>query len=166
MNPRQKRALRWALYGALLFVTLLAQTVVLQHIRPFGLVPSLMPVALVCVAMRESAEHAALCGLLTGLVWCLAGGDCGSLAIVTMTASAALAALVCQAWLNRNLFSGVLLCLGGLLVVEGGVFLVRLYLGSVVPTAAWTVFLPALGLSILTSPIYYGLVAAIAKVGR
>lgn len=115
MNPRQKRALRWALYGALLFVTLLAQTVVLQHIRPFGLVPSLMPVALVCVAMRESAEHAALCGLLTGLVWCLAGGDCGSLAIVTMTASAALAALVCQAWLNRNLFSGVLLCLAGLL---------------------------------------------------
>lgn len=83
-----------------------------------------------------------------------------------MTASAALAALVCLAWLNRNLFSGVAALPGGLLVVEGGVFLVHLYLGSVVPTAAWTVFLPALGLSILTSPIYYGLVAAIAKVGR
>ena len=41
MNPRQKRALRWALYGALLFVTLLAQTVVLQHIRPCLLYTSL-----------------------------------------------------------------------------------------------------------------------------
>ena len=39
MNVRQKRVLRWTIYGALLFVTMLVQTVILQQVRPFGLVP-------------------------------------------------------------------------------------------------------------------------------
>ena len=166
MNVRQKRVLRWTIYGALLFVTMLVQTVILQQVRPYGLVPPLTPVALVCIAMRESPEHAALCALLTGLFWCLAGGDCGSLAIVTLTAVGALAALACGAWLNRNLLSGLLLCLLGLLITEGGVFLVHLYLGSVAAGAFFTTLMPSLGLSLLTGPIYYGLAAAIAKVGR
>jgi hypothetical protein len=166
MSVRQKIALRWVLYALMTFFMFLLQTVVFPMVRPLGLILTPLPVAVVAVGMREQPEPAAIFSLAAGLLWCLSGGESGPLAILTITAAGTLASLLCTAWLTRSLLSSFLLSVMGLVLVEGGTFLVRLYLGTAVPLSALTVLLPVMALSLIAWPICYALCGVIGKVGR
>ena len=160
MTIQQKTVLRWVLYSLLGLIAVLLQTTVFSLARPFGLQLYLVPTLAACIAMREKTEHAALYALLLSLFWCLSGADCGSLTIASV-----LCAVACEAFLVRGLLSALLLSLFSLLLVEGGVFAARLYLGTLTAGLFLTVFLPAVGLSLLFYPLFYWLTGRIAKVG-
>ena len=165
MTIQQKTVLRWVLYSLLGLIAILLQTTVFSLARPFGLLLFLVPTLAACIAIRELTEHAALYALLLSLFWCLFGADCGSLTIVTLTAASVLCAVACEAFLVRGLLSALLLSLFSLLLVEGSVFAARLYLGTLTAGLFLTVFLPAVGLSLLFYPLFYWLTGRIAKVG-
>ncbi|MDD3165085.1 MAG: hypothetical protein PHS97_04430 [Oscillospiraceae bacterium] len=165
MSKRFKTVLRWCLFAGLLLLAMLLQTSLFALVRPFGLQMSLLPVMVACIAMRAAPESAALSSLFTGLVWCLSGADCGSLAIVTITVSGAACSMLAGQLLNRGLVTALLLSAMSLLLVDGAAALTHVYLGALPPMLLATALLPALALSLVFCPVFYFVTWACAKVG-
>lgn len=165
MQSRSKATLMWGLYAALLLAVLLVQTVILGRVRIWGVKPDLMPMTVICIAVWTGHEQGGWFALASAVLWALTGADDGALSIVTFTLCAIAAGWLCDSVLPRRLLPCMLLCLVGLLVHEGTVFLLKFYLGE----ADWSLALwvpAAAAASIAASPVLYLLCKAIGKVGE
>ncbi|MBQ1264715.1 MAG: rod shape-determining protein MreD [Oscillospiraceae bacterium] len=131
MSNRYRTVLMWTLYGVLFLLAAVAQTVLFGHERLLGAKFALLPVALACITMHTGAEHGGLFGLIAGALWCLSDGDGGGLSVISMTLAALAAGYLCDRYLNRNLLSAAMMSLMGLLVCQGLLCLLKLYLGTV-----------------------------------
>lgn len=130
MQARYKNALMWALYGALMLMIMVLQTVVFGHTRFFSSKLCLVPVTLACVAMYTGAEDGGIFGLVTGVFWCLSGADGGGLMIVLCTLCAVFAGYLCERIFNRNLVSALMMSLMALLVCQLTLLAFKAYLGQ------------------------------------
>ena len=158
--------LRWTLYSVLFLLTMLIQTIVLPQIKLTGITLCIVPIGIVCVAVREGAEKGALFALITGLIFCLSGISEGPLYIVLFTLSAALSGAICDSYYTRSFFPGLVLSLMSLALCEGLVFLFRVSTAGTDGALWHTVLLPAILLSLLAYPLIYLSAWAISRIGR
>lgn len=164
MNQSYRNYIKWALYAALFLLTVLVQTTVFGRVRFFGVKLSLLPVAMVCIAMQAGHETGGLFGLLAALGWYALGADDGTLSIVTFTVIGVLAGWLCDNVFPRRFLPALLLSLGALLLHEGALYLIKFYLGSA--TAELAIWVPiTVGLSLAACPVIYLPAKLIGKVG-
>lgn len=140
MSNRYRTVLMWTLYGVMFLLAMVVQTVLFGHERILGAKFALLPVALACITMHTGAEHGGLFGLIAGTVWCLSDGDGGGLSVISMTVAALAAGYLCDRYLNRNLLSAVMMSAMSLLICQGLLCLLKLYLGAVDASAILTFF--------------------------
>ncbi len=166
ITPRQwLLILRWTLYSLLFLSVMMVQTVVLGNRTVFGTHPSLVPIAITCVCLREGAERGGLFALLASLFWCLSGADLGSLSIFVLTVIPVLGALLCRAVLINRFLPCLAISFLALVFDQFLGFLLKYFFGHV-PAALFTrELLPCVFLSILSQPLLYWLVKCIAKIG-
>lgn len=164
MNQKYRKIIMWALYAVLFLLVTLAQTTLFGRVRFFGVKLSLLPIAMVCIAMRTGHEAGGLFGLLAGLCWYALGADDGTMSIVSFTVIGILAGWLCDNVFPQRIFPALLLSLGALLLHEGGLFLVKFYLGSApVELVKWVPI--TAGLSLVVCPVIHLLAKLVGKVG-
>lgn len=61
-------------YAIVLFVLSIAQVTFFSRINVLGATPDLMLGAVLCIAMRDDKEVAAICGIISGFFYCAVGG--------------------------------------------------------------------------------------------
>lgn len=164
MSSRSKNIIMWALYGALFLVLMVVQTVTFGRFRLLGSKLSMIPVVLACVTMQVGSERGAWYGMGCGILWCLSGADLGGVCILLCTACGVLCGYLCDRILNRNLLSAAMMCLLSLLLVQGILLLLKLYLGQT-GTEGFAVLGAQLLLSLLTCPPIYWAAWRIRKAG-
>ena len=160
-----KNYISWLLYGGLALLLMLMQTAphffpVIHYARPTPLV-----LFAVCVAFFEGPQMGAVIGVITGLLWDLYSFRLFGLNAVLLLMISVAVGLLVQWLLRANFLSGMLLCVGGVVVhtllewllcyvlfldPESGAVLGRVYL----PNALYT---------ILLAPMMYGLVFLVAR---
>lgn len=160
-----KGILKWALYSFCLLLVLLVQTVISAKAPWFGIKPSLVPIYLVCVAIREGPEKGGFFALGGTVFWCLSGVDYGNLSVGVVTVCAVLSAVACRAVLTQGLISTALCCFVTLLLNETIIFVFKLILTPIAPGNFWRILLPGAVLSMLFCPISYVLVRAVSRTG-
>lgn len=163
MSRTNKQLLMWALYALLALAVCLLQTVVLSNIRFHHFPMSLMPVLVVACAMFTGHEAGGVFGLVMGFVWSSAGSGEGALSILTFTVCAILAGWLCDAVFPRTLPVYLLLCLGALLLHQGAVLLLAVYLSSA--AVPWADLPRQLFLSLCVGLPLFPAAAAIRKAG-
>lgn len=163
MNKKYKRALMWTLYGALFILILLLQTSVLGSRRIWGAKLSLLPVAVVCIAMWNGHEAGGLFGLLAGLIWTWSGGNDGSAAIVTFTVCGILAGYLFDSVFARHFLPAVFISLGALVLHQTTDFLLHWYLAD--QTIPWSWLLIQIFFSLPLCVVLYPLTKLIRKAG-
>ena len=130
MSNRYRTILMWTLYGVMFLLATVVQTVLFGHARFLGAKVALLPVVLACITMHTGAEHGGLFGLIAGAVWCLSDGDGGGLSVISMTLAALAAGYLCDRYLNRNLLSACMMSAMSLVICQGLLCLLKLYLGT------------------------------------
>ena len=108
-----RRVLRYALY---MFLSLLAQTMVLNRLRIAGVCPLVLPAVAVAVGMFEGATWGALFSLLMGIFADMAFIENGVLFTVLFPALAFASGFVSQFFINRRFFAFAGAAVIGLLV--------------------------------------------------
>ena len=154
--------LRWTLLGLGALFALVLQQSAFSRLPIWGAVPSLVPVAVALAAMWEGPESGGLFGLCAGVVWFLSGARYGPMYIFLLPLSAVLVGIVCRDYLSRTLLSALLMAMGTLLLCEGAVFLLQLYLGTDQPL----VFLAMLGYSVCFVFPFYPIVRLIQLLNK
>ena len=156
---------KWALYTLLFLFAIVLQTTILGRVTLFGAKFNLVPSCIVCIALTEGSERGGVFALLASLIWTLTGGDFGFVSIVVLTAAAVFSAWLCSAYLFNTLLPCAILCLLTLLVHESLIFLLRLYLGRVVPMQYVMTLLPGVIISLIGCPLFFALTRSIHKTG-
>ena len=164
MREKYKNALMWALYAVLVLFVMLVQTVSFGRPRFLGTKISMIPVLVACVTMHTGSERGAVFGMACGLVWCLAGADCGALHIVLLAVCGAAAGYLCDRYLVRNLVSALMMSLMCLLFCQLLLFFFQCMLHTITISAIGQV-LAQIGLSLLVCPPVYLAAWAIRKAG-
>lgn len=160
-----KNYISWLLYGGLALLLMLVQTAprffpVIGYARPTPLI-----LFAVCVAFFEGPQMGAVIGTIAGLLWDLYSFHLFGLNAVFLLIISVAVGLLVQWLLRANFLSGMLLCVGGVMVhmllewllcyvlfldPESGAVLVRVYL----PNALYTIAL---------APIMYAVVLLVAR---
>lgn len=166
ITPRQwLRILRWTLYALLFLLAMMVQTVVFGNRTFLGVQPDLVPVVIVCVCLRESAERGGLYALLCSLLWCLSGADQGSVCIAVLTFVPVLGSILCTAFLSERYLPCLCLTVLTLLIEQSAMFFLRYMFGGVDGILFWRTLLPCVLVSTLAQPLVYFLVKRIASIG-
>ncbi len=164
MNQKQRNLRMWALFALLFLAALLVQTTLLGRVRLFGVKLNIMPLALVCIAMQVGHEAGGLFSLIGACFWYAAGGEDGTMAMVTYALCGILAGYLCDAVFPQRFFPAVLLGFAAVLLHEGACFCLRYYLGQAPGRLLLWVPVCAV-LSLLAVPFLYVPAKLIRKLG-
>ena len=164
-NHRYRILLKWCLYSALFLLVLLLTTVVLGSRTFLGVKLSLVPVYVACVACREGHEAGGFFALACALVWAMAGQSSGTVFMCLLPVAAVVAGFFCSTYLTRSLLPAMAGCLLALVLCEGGVYVLRLYLGEPLPSSGLALLGIQTGLSMLPAPLFWWLCRLIGKAG-
>ena len=165
MAKRYRILLKWVLYSLGFLVVMILSTVVLGNRTFFGTKLSLVPVYVCCVACREGHESGGFFALGCGLVWALSGITGGPAFVLLLPVSAIVAGFFCTAWLTQSLLPTMAFCLLSLVLCEGGVYVLWLFLGEPLPSNALELLGIQVLLSMLPAPVCWGAVRLMGKVG-
>ena len=146
---------KWLFYALGLFPIWVLDAFILNRIAPFGIIPMLLPLAVVAVAVLEGAYAGAGFGLAVGLLWELSyAGGFGGL-VFGMTLAGLAVGTAAQYVLSQNFFS-CLLCSAGVLAVLDGLRLFRaLFIRLDTLDALLQVAIPEVLLSLCWTPVVY-----------
>ena len=108
-----KRVLRYALF---MFLSLLAQTMVLNRFRLLGVCPMVLPAVAIAVGMFEGATWGAVFSLIMGIFADMAFIENTVLFTVLFPALAFVSGFVSQFFINRRFFAFMGISLAGLLI--------------------------------------------------
>ncbi len=108
-----KRVLRYALY---LFLSLLAQTMLLNRFRILGVCPMVLPAAAVAVGMFEGATWGSVFGLVMGIFADMAFIENTVLFTILFPALAFVSGFISQFFINRRFFAFMGAALAALLI--------------------------------------------------
>ena len=164
MNQKYRNFIMWGLYALLFLLVLLVQTTVFGRVRFFGVKVSLLPVVLVCVAMHTGHESGGLFALIAAWFCYLAGGDNGSLSMISFTLCGILAGWLCHVFFPLRIWSAAILSFCALLLHETAVYLLHSYLGAAGGRLLLWVPLTVL-VSLPSIPVLYLLCKLIRKAG-
>lgn len=108
-----KRVLRYALY---MFLSLLAQTMLLNRVRIFGVCPMALPAVAVAVGMFEGSTWGSIFSLILGVFADMAFIENTVLFTVLFPALAFVSGFISQFYINRRFFAFMGAALAGLLI--------------------------------------------------
>lgn len=165
LTPKQRLTiLRWFLFCVLLVVFSVLQDVILCRFQLFGATTDLVPCVIILSGILLGAHDSAVFVLLAALGYQASGTAPGYYVVPLIVFLSLLLSLFRESFLRKS-FSSVMLCAGvAVLVYEMLLFVIGFLLGSTRPDR-WMVFLITGGLSLITLPIMYPIVKAIAKIG-
>ena len=109
------KLLKYALY---MFLSLLAQTMVLGQIRILGVAPLVLPAMAVAVGMFEGAANGAIFGLIMGIFADMAFVENTTAFTMLFPALAFASGFVSQFFINRRFFAFMGISLGALLITS------------------------------------------------
>ena len=146
---------KWFFYALGLLPVWVLDAFVLNRLTFFGIIPLLLPLAVVSVAVLEGAYAGAGFGLAVGLLWELSyPGGFGGL-VFGMTLAGMLTGVAAQYVLNQNFFSS-LLCSGVVLSVLEGLQLIRaMFIHLDTLDVLLQVAVPEVLLSLCWTPLVY-----------
>lgn len=166
MSTKTLFRLKMALYGAVLLLAELLQTAVFGGL-PLGLVPCVMPLAVVCIALFEGGEKGCIFGLAGGCLW--AWGTSlsryGAICIVLLCVIGTATGLITERYLLRGLPTA--LCAGAVaLFLTDGLFVIEEVISGHIPGKAFfTLFIPECLLSLALGLLFYAITAQISRIG-
>ena len=103
-------------YLAFLFLTLMAQNMVLSHIRPLGVCPMVLPAAATAAGMFEGATWGPLFSLLMGYFADMSFVENRVFFLILLPALSLMSAFISQFFINRRFFAFMGLALLALLI--------------------------------------------------
>ena len=163
-QQQRRQYLKWSLYALLLIVLSVLQDVVLCRMRFFGGTTDLVPCGIFIICVLEGSHNGCIFALIASYLYVLSGTAPGPQVMVLITAIAVVASIFRQAYLHLA-FPAILLCsFLAMVIYELAVFGFCLFLGNTVPDRFFSFAVPAL-LSVITIPLIYPLVKAIAAIG-
>ena len=110
-----RRVLRYALY---MFLSLLAQTMVLNRVRILGVCPMVLPAAAVAAGMFEGATWGSIFGLIMGIFADMAFVENTVVFTVLFPALAFVSGFISQFFINRRFFAFMGAATVGLLITS------------------------------------------------
>ena len=154
---RRDQLHKWFFYALGLFLVWVLDAYVLNRLTLFGVIPMLLPLAVVSVAVLEGAYAGAGFGLAVGLLWELSyPGGFGGL-VFGMTLAGMAVGAVTQYALSQN-FISCLLCSAGTLGVLDGLRVMRaLFIRLDSLDALLQVAVPEVIWSLCWTPVVYGI---------
>ena len=103
-------------YAIFMALTLMAQNMVLSHIRPFGVRPLVLPAAAVAVGMFEGATWGPVFGLIMGYFADMSFVENKMFFVLVLPLLSLLSAFVSQFFINRRFFAYMGMALAALLI--------------------------------------------------
>lgn len=156
--------LRWALFGAVCLVGLLAQDVILSRVSIFDTTTELVPAFILAICILQGAESGCVFALAAACVYYFSGSAPGSYCIPILTALAVLTSVFRQGYLRKG-FPALLLCVAaGMVLYELAVFGIGLFLGRTILSRLNAFCLTAV-LSTAAVPLIYPILLSIGKIG-
>jgi hypothetical protein len=156
--------LRWFLIWVLLLVASVLQDVIFCRFRLFDATTDLVPCAIILISVIIGTKDSCVFVLVASLAYQFSGTSPGHYVIPLITLLAILLSIFRESFLRKS-FSSVMLSSGvAVLLYEMLLFLVGLGLGNT-RVDRWSVFLITGGISLITLPIMYPIIKAIAKIG-
>ncbi len=164
-TPKQQlRILRWALYGVLCLVGLLAQDVLLYRVNVAGGCTDILPCLVIMVTVIQGVEGGSIFVLVASVLYFFSGSSAGFHVIPLLTFIAVATVIFRQAFLRQG-FGSLLLCAAlGMLLYELSLFSVSLFLKLTVFSRVGAALITAL-LSLIAVPLCYPVLMTIGKLG-
>ena len=161
-GDNKPKYIRWAIFGALLVVSVLLQNSVGGLLEFFGARVFLCIPFLVAIAMFEREVPAAIFGAFAGALWDVSSGVDGFNTIVLM-ALCAVSSLLISHLMRNNLITALVLGAGSVTAYETIYIAVRLWGAGSPIRQIFTFYLPSLIITVIFVPVCYFIVKAIYK---
>ena len=165
LTPRQRQTvLKWFLFSLVYLALQVLQDVVFSRVQVLGGCPDLVPGYLLLVCLTQGPGSGGLFALLPGVFRCLSGAVLGPVSLLVVTCSGVLLSAFRGGYLQRRFWPVMLCAWAGVLLHQGLMFSLGLFLGS---TAAGR-WMEALGGGLgtcLACCALYPLVLALGKIG-
>lgn len=166
MSTKTLFRLKMALYAAVLLLAELLQTAVFGSLR-LGLVPCMMPLAVVCIALFEGSEKGCIFGFAGGCLWAwgTALSMYGAFCIVILTVIGALTGMITERYLLRGVPTALCTGAAALLLTDGLYVIEEVVSGRIPALAIFTLFIPECLLSLALGLLFYAMTAHISRIG-
>lgn len=165
LTKLQRRViLKWSLYGFLLLVLSVLQDVILCRFRVAGATTELIPCGIFLICIVEGSESGSIFTLAAASMYLFSGSAPGVYSLIFITFLAIGVTILRQAYFQKGFAAAFLCCAMAMIVYELLVFAIGLFLGLTV-FARILGFAVTAGLSLISIPILYPIVLAIASIG-
>jgi len=161
---QRKILLKWLLLGAGYLLLQVLQDVVFSRIQIFGGCPDLVPGYLLLVCILQGPGSGGLFVLCAGVFRSLSGAVLGPVSIVILTFSGVLLSVFRRAYLRRQFWAEMLCCCIGLVLHQGLLFCLGLFLGTTSPKYWGPLLGGTLG-ACLACALFYLPVRAMGRIG-
>lgn len=163
-KDQRKNILKWALYGLVCVITLIAQDAFFGSFRIFGGYVDLAPCAILLICVMEGTERGSVFALVSSMIYVFSGSAPSTFSIAFLSVYGVMLTLFREKLLRRS-FPSAWLCAGlALALYELSVYLVGLFLGLTYPGRI-TVFAMNAVVTTLSVPLLYPLLGWISKIG-
>ena len=156
--------LKWSLYGLMLLVLSLLQDVVLCRFRIGGSTTELLPCAIFLICLIEGSESGSIFTLVAASLYLFSGSAPGVYSLIFITILGIGVTILRQAYFQKGFMAALVCVAGAMFLYELLVFAIGLFLGLTVFGRIFGFLLTA-GLSLISVPILYPIVLAIASIG-
>ncbi len=163
VKQRYWLVLRWVFYGFFILFVALLQTVFLGNSYFFGTKLSLFPIGVVAVACQCDHESSGFFALGAALFWSFLGQDNASGYCLFLPLAAMVSGWICSHYLTRGWGATFLLAVGCLLLCEGGLILVRLYMNLPLPADHWVLLGKQVLFSSLFAPLFWLVASSVER---
>ena len=153
---RQDLLKKWLIYGLVLLLIALVQRQFFGRLRPLGVTPVLLPLAVMALASLEGAAGGAGYGIAAGVVSMYLDGS-SAWAVLLLCLCGAVTGLLAQYALSRSFFGYLMCCLGAMTLRGIWFMLTRWHQGAVPLAVLLRVAGPELLCTMLISPLIYPL---------
>lgn len=151
---RQEWIKKWLYYGLLLLFTAFLQRRLFGRLQLLGVMPVLLPLAVMALASLEGAAGGAGFGVAAGALSTYLDGS-SAWTVLLLCVCGLLTGLLAQHVLSRSFFGYVLCCLGAMLLREGWFTALYWYRDAVQPLVVLRVAGPELLCTMLVCPLIY-----------
>ena len=159
-GDNKPKYIRWAIFGALLVISVLLQNSVGGLLEVFGARVFLCIPFLIAIAMFEREVPAAIFGALAGALWDVSSGVDGFNTIVLM-ALGAVCSLLISHLMRNNLVTALVLGAGSIAAYEIIYVAVRFWDAGSPVRQIFTFYLPSLIITVVFVPVCYFIVKSI-----
>lgn len=163
-QTQRRTILKWSLYGLMLLVLSLLQDVVLCRFRIGGSTTELLPCAIFLICLIEGSESGSIFTLVAASLYLFSGSVPGVYSLIFITILGIGVTILRQAYFQKGFMAALVCVAGAMFVYELLVFAIGLFLGLTVFGRIFGFLLTA-GLSLISVPILYPIVLAIASIG-